>query len=286
MPLSLVLLENADPYAETWVTSLSVGPTVEEAVLGQQLSFDVQFVSGDLDLFAAAPLISSAGELTLTLAQYKNGHALFAVAAVDDGGTLRGGQNRSTTLNLTITVLKVNQRPTFQLPEPVEIYSGSVTDAVDAVSFTVSPPYPPGTDDWRGDEVDGGMVGKAISVVLHPAEAPLLKETRVVSAYNETTGVVVMDSPFASVRVSGSVAHADANGLYYPVAQSVSGSLAWKHYSQPTFLFFRSRIATALGPCAGSFWVVDSAPTYDRAHGAVRHLLVTSSGRGYIPGEL
>ncbi len=91
-----------------WVTAISPGP-VNEA--GQT----VQFLVGNdnAGLFSAAPAVATDGTLTYTPAPNQFGTATVMVQAMDDGGTASGGINTSAVQMATITILPVNDAPSF-----------------------------------------------------------------------------------------------------------------------------------------------------------------------------
>jgi hypothetical protein len=64
-------------------------------------------------LFSAAPAVAPDGTLTFTSAADANGVAQVTVTAVDNGGTANGGHDTSASHDFTITVVAVNDAPTF-----------------------------------------------------------------------------------------------------------------------------------------------------------------------------
>src|SRR5207249_1535994 len=104
-----VVLEDAGVQTVSgWATAISVGPADEA---GQHLNF---LVSNDHpDLFASQPSVAADGTLSYTPAANANGSAVVTVALHDDGGTANGGQDTSAPQAFFITVLAVNDAPTF-----------------------------------------------------------------------------------------------------------------------------------------------------------------------------
>ena len=102
-------LEDAGPQTvPNWATSISAGPPNES---GQTVTF---FVSNDNNaLFSAQPSISPAGTLTYTAAPNANGSAIVTVYAQDNGGTANGGSDTSATYTFTISIVAVNDAPSF-----------------------------------------------------------------------------------------------------------------------------------------------------------------------------
>jgi hypothetical protein len=109
------------------VDSMSPGPANEA---GQALTFHVS--NNNNALFAVQPQISPNGTMTFTYAPDAFGTATVSVYLTDNGGTANGGVDTSTTQTLTITVLSVNDAPSFTLPA-----SPDQTVAVNAGAQTV-----------------------------------------------------------------------------------------------------------------------------------------------------
>ena len=90
-----------------WATSVLTGPANEA---GQSLAFSASV--DDASLFAVAPAVDAAtGELSFEVAADANGSATVTVVAVDDGGTVNGGVDRSPPAAATITVTATNDAP-------------------------------------------------------------------------------------------------------------------------------------------------------------------------------
>lgn len=91
-----------------WATGISVGPADEG---DQSLSFQV--TNNNNALFSVQPSIASNGTLSYTLAPDAFGAAVVTVLLKDDGGTADGGQDTSLSVSFTITVVGVNDAPSF-----------------------------------------------------------------------------------------------------------------------------------------------------------------------------
>ena len=92
----------------TWATAISAGPTNES---GQTVIF---LVSNDNNgLFSQQPDVSADGTLTFTPAPDAYGTAEVAVQALDNGGTANGGDNTSDAQTFIITVMAINDAPSF-----------------------------------------------------------------------------------------------------------------------------------------------------------------------------
>ncbi len=102
-------LEDGGPQASSTWAAFAPGPSDETA---QTLTFVVQ--SNDSPaLFAVAPSISPSGILTYTSAANAFGSARITVIARDNGGTANGGIDTSAPQTFTITILPINDPPTF-----------------------------------------------------------------------------------------------------------------------------------------------------------------------------
>ena len=92
-----------------WASSISPGPADES---GQSLTFNI---TGNTNaaLFSVAPSISSSGTLTYTAAANVSGSSTISVSLTDNGGTANGGIDTSVVQMFTITVIAVNDAPSF-----------------------------------------------------------------------------------------------------------------------------------------------------------------------------
>ncbi len=93
-------------------------------------------------LFSAAPTVDAAGALHYTPAANANGTSQFTVRVQDSGGTANGGIDTSAPQTFTITVVAVNDAPTFTAanPPPVLEDVGPVVVAGWVTNFTAGPP--------------------------------------------------------------------------------------------------------------------------------------------------
>ena len=91
-----------------WALNISAGSSQEST---QQLNFIVTV--DHPELFTLPPAISPAGTLTYQSVPNVSGLALVTVVLHDDGGTANGGQDTSAPQAFFITVLAVNDAPTF-----------------------------------------------------------------------------------------------------------------------------------------------------------------------------
>jgi large repetitive protein len=119
-----------------WATAISPGPPNES---GQALTFDA--VTDNPGLFAVQPAVTAAGKLTYTPAANANGVATVTVHVHDDGGTANGGIDEAPTQTFTVTVVAVNDAPSFSAgPDQVVIsLLGNVTVPGWASSISTGP---------------------------------------------------------------------------------------------------------------------------------------------------
>ncbi|PAW84588.1 MAG: hypothetical protein B9S33_11330 [Pedosphaera sp. Tous-C6FEB] len=94
-----------------FITSFTPGPADEAAqtVLGYTVTHD------NAALFTVAPALAANGTLTFTLAAEALGTATVTVRAQDSGGTANGGVDLSAPQTFTVTVVGVNDAPSFGL---------------------------------------------------------------------------------------------------------------------------------------------------------------------------
>jgi HD-GYP domain-containing protein (c-di-GMP phosphodiesterase class II) len=100
-----VLEDSGTTTVPGWASGISAGET------GQTVGFATSVSSPQL--FASQPAVATDGTLTFTPAANANGAATVTVVAHDDGGTTNGGRDTSDPQTFTITVVAVNDAPTF-----------------------------------------------------------------------------------------------------------------------------------------------------------------------------
>jgi large repetitive protein len=91
-----------------WATDISPGPASESS---QTVAFTVS--ADNNGLFSSAPVVAPNGTLTFSSAPDANGVAHVNVTAVDNGGTAHGGHDTGASQAFTITVVAVNDAPSF-----------------------------------------------------------------------------------------------------------------------------------------------------------------------------
>ena len=106
------------PNMTSRIGSLSFCP--QNATQGQQVTFFVQHLAGDIAIFQVEPTISWDGTLMYELKQFRTGRVTFNVTLVDNGGTEYGGINQSSS-SFSIDVLPLNIRPYFDMPLALDV---------------------------------------------------------------------------------------------------------------------------------------------------------------------
>lgn len=131
--------EDAGPQTVVnWATNISAGAADESS---QTLAFQVTG-NTNAGLFSAAPAISSSGTLTYTTAANATGTATITISLKDNGGTANGGVDTSASQTFTITVVGVNDAPSFikGTDRTVNEDSGSQNIFSWATSISAGPP--------------------------------------------------------------------------------------------------------------------------------------------------
>ncbi|MFN8595074.1 MAG: Ig-like domain-containing protein [Anaerolineae bacterium] len=117
-----------------WATTISAGPANEAS---QVLTFTV--TNDNNALFAAQPALSPIGTLTFTPAPNVYGTANVTVALQDSGGTTNGGVDTTAPQVFAITVVSVNDAPTFTLGANQAINEDSGPQTVSSWATSISP---------------------------------------------------------------------------------------------------------------------------------------------------
>lgn len=130
--------ENAPAQAiNPWATAISAGAADEG---GQILAFTVS--NDNNALFSAQPSVSPAGVLSFTPAPTLNGTATVTVTLVDDGGTANGGVDTSAAQTFTISVVGVNDPPSFTAGPDQTVAEDAGAQTVDPWATAISPGPP------------------------------------------------------------------------------------------------------------------------------------------------
>jgi hypothetical protein len=133
----------------SWATAVSPGPANESS---QSVAFVIS--SDNAALFAVQPAVAADGKLTYKPAADANGSATVTVKAKDNGGTANGGVDTSAPQTFTVTVVAVNDAPSFTAGADQTVVSligahtvsgwagnilaGPANESSQTVSFTVS----------------------------------------------------------------------------------------------------------------------------------------------------
>ncbi|MCG8385733.1 MAG: gliding motility-associated C-terminal domain-containing protein, partial [Cytophagales bacterium] len=91
-----------------WATGIGAGPADES---DQGLTFNVTV--DEPALFSQQPAINAEGTLIYSPAPDANGTATITIFLQDDGGTANGGVDRSSNQSFDITIMPVNDAPSF-----------------------------------------------------------------------------------------------------------------------------------------------------------------------------
>ena len=116
--------EDSLPYAAAWATGIDAGA----GDTGQQVRFDVH--ADQPTLFSTQPQVAPDGTLSFDVAPDAFGTTQVSVGAVDDGGTAHGGSDASAMQTFTLTVLPVNDPPTFAAGGDVNVLEDTGPEAV------------------------------------------------------------------------------------------------------------------------------------------------------------
>jgi hypothetical protein len=151
MPSRLLILE--DTQKRTWpmfATNISAGPPNEPP---QLLTFNVTYISGVRSLFLEPPQIDVDGTLIMQLYPSAWGDAYLEVSLRDNGGLERGGIELSQPHSLLVSVVPVNDAPTFRIVNPIATVLETKTDeevTFDTFVSSISP-------SWQSDRFENGL---------------------------------------------------------------------------------------------------------------------------------
>jgi hypothetical protein len=129
--------EDNGAYSESgWATAISSGPANEST---QSRAFIVSATNSGL--FASVPSISLTGTLSFTPAPDANGTSTVTIRMYDGGGTANGGVDSTGPTTFTITVLPVNDAPSFTAGGMVTVNedAGAQTETGWATGITEGP---------------------------------------------------------------------------------------------------------------------------------------------------
>lgn len=103
-----VLEESPAQTVLGWATAILEGPSDESS---QTVSFNVS--NDNNALFSVQPAVNNSGDLTYTPLADASGVAIVTINIMDDGGTANGGVDTSADQTFTITVVDINDEPSF-----------------------------------------------------------------------------------------------------------------------------------------------------------------------------
>ena len=116
-----------------WAKDISPGPENET---GQTLNFSVTV--DNLQLFDNLPSISNTGILTYLPKPNVSGIAHVKVVLEDNGGVLNGGDNTSDVQFFSITILEINDRPSFEISESPVVLENSEQQVFENWAYNIS----------------------------------------------------------------------------------------------------------------------------------------------------
>lgn len=109
---NLIIFEDrGEQIIPNWVTNISIGPWNEE----EDQFPEFQVIPENPMFFASGPYISENGELKYTPALNRNGDVSVRIYLKDNGGRLNGGVDTSLPQDFSITILGINDAPSFNL---------------------------------------------------------------------------------------------------------------------------------------------------------------------------
>jgi hypothetical protein len=156
-----VLEDSGGVTVRGWASGISAGEA------GQTVTFSTSV--GSPQLFAVQPSVGSDGTLGFAPAANANGVSTVTVVARDDGGTANGGHDTSAAQTFTITVVAVNDAPTFSPGGNQTVVSLLGTQTVRGWASAISP----GPADEAGQSVQFAVtVDKPSLFSSVPALAP------------------------------------------------------------------------------------------------------------------
>ncbi len=136
----ITVLEDA-PGEQThsnWATAIHVGPPDEA---GQDATRTFEVSVDHPEYFSVQPALDPTGNLTFTLAPNANGIATVSIVLNDHGGTTNGGIEKSTPRTLTITIVEVNDAPTFVAgAQPTVLEDSGATTISNWATVSAGPP--------------------------------------------------------------------------------------------------------------------------------------------------
>ena len=125
------VLEDAGPQSIAWASGMTANDP------NQTVTLSIIEISNP-ELFDQLPAISPQGELTFAARADRSGTSEVAVQLQDSGGTEYGGQD-TTTQTFLLSVLPVNDPPTFSVGENVSIERDSGPQSIEGFASNFAP---------------------------------------------------------------------------------------------------------------------------------------------------
>jgi hypothetical protein len=149
-----------------WASAIDDGDPEQTQTLGFAIS-----ANSNPALFAAGPSIdATTGDLSYTPAPDANGTATLSVVLGDDGGTANGGNDTSAPQSFSLTIIAVNDAPSFTAVDPPAVNEGSGAHSVPNWAS-----FDPGPADEAGQavaEYQVGAIGNPGLFAVAPGVAP------------------------------------------------------------------------------------------------------------------
>lgn len=198
---SAVREDSGSAVVANWATFIA-GPANEsdQTVLG----YTVSAVTNSA-LFSSGPTVDGSGTLRFTPAPDAFGSSQFTVTVRDSGGTSGGGVDTSLPQTFTITVLPVNDAPSFSLVDPPAVLEGQGTLIVPSTAVN----FVPGPANESGQRVSDYIV----DLVSNPGlfETPPSISATGTLTYTIAPDAVGLSTARVRVRDDGGVANDGAN---------------------------------------------------------------------------
>ena len=121
----MLLEDSGDQYIENWAKNINPGSPNE---VGQRLTFRLN--ADNTALFSIQPTVDSNGQLIFTPANDAFGSTKLTIYLEDNGGTENGGDNTSEMVQFSITILPVNDPPSFMAGSNVTVLKNSLINSI------------------------------------------------------------------------------------------------------------------------------------------------------------
>lgn len=163
---------------QNFISDINAGPNEN-----QNLTLNTM-TSTPLGLFSAGPNIDASGNLIYTPAPNANGIATFTFTLMDDGGIANGGVNVSIEQTATITVISVNDPPTFSINVAVDRDQSILEDAGQQSINSFVTDISPGA----------GESGQSLTFITNTSNTTLFSEQPVIDPIGNLTYTPAADT--------------------------------------------------------------------------------------------